>query len=114
MVGEIADRTPASEALAGILRPGIVAVARLTRGIDVGGVVPERSVAELGYPIALVHCRDDERIDLDHAERIHAAAPAGSTLAVVDGCKHGKASDIEGDAYVARAFAYFTERFAAR
>jgi pimeloyl-ACP methyl ester carboxylesterase len=113
IVSEVADRTPIPEPLAGLLRPGVVLAARISRGVDVGAVVPADAIASLSYPVAIVHCRGDERITLDHGQRVFAAAPPGSTMAVIDGCEHAKASDIEGDAYVERAVAYFRERFAA-
>jgi pimeloyl-ACP methyl ester carboxylesterase len=79
--------------------------------LDVGSVVPADAVASLDYPIAIIHCRGDGRIALSHGQRIADAAPPGSTFAVVDGCEHAKASDIEGDAYIERAAAYFRQRF---
>ena len=113
IVSEVADRTPIPEAVAGLLRPGVILAAKVSRGVDVGAVVPADAVARLDYPVAIIHCRTDTRITLDHGQRIFAAAPPGSTITVVEGCKHAKASDIEGDAYVERAVAYFTQRFAA-
>lgn len=114
IVTEVAERTPIPEPVAGLLKPGIVLAASLSRGVDVGAVVPADAVAKLDYPVAIVHCRGDERIGLDHGERIADAAPPGSTFVVVDGCEHARASDIEGDAYIQRAAAYFRQRFDGR
>lgn len=110
IVSEVADRTSAPNSIASLLKPGIALAAKFSRGIDVSAVAPAEAAAQLAYPIAIVHCSTDERITIDHGERIAAAAPEDSTFVVVDGCEHARASDLEGDAYIRRAAAYFNSR----
>lgn len=110
MTGEAADRTSAPEPVVAALKPGIVFAARVSRGLNLNEASPVTAAAAIDYPIAFVHCRDDERVPLEHGRRVHAAASEGSTLAIVDGCEHGRASEAEGGAYVERAAGYFRGR----
>lgn len=110
MTGEVADRTSAPEPAVTALLPGILLSARASRGLNLNDASPEPAAAALDYPIALVHCRDDERVPLEHSLRLRDAAPEGSTLVIVDGCEHGRASEAEGGAYVERAAGYFRGR----
>ena len=110
MAGEAANRTGAPESVVAALKPGIAFAARASRGLDLNDAAPEAAAAAIDYPIVLVHCRGDDRVPPEHSRRVHRAAPEGSTLAIIDGCEHGRASEAEGAAYVERAAAYFRER----
>ena len=109
---EITDRTGAPPLAVALLRPGILLAARFSRGLDLDAGAPEDAAAAIDRPIALIHCRDDDRVPYEHSERIRDAAPPGSTLAIVEECAHARASDEEGAAYVQRAAAYFRARLA--
>ncbi|MCE2469248.1 MAG: alpha/beta fold hydrolase [Dehalococcoidia bacterium] len=110
MTGEVADRTSAPEPVVTALKPGILLTARFSRGLNLNDAEPIAAAAALDFPIALVHCRADERVPPEHSRRIRAAAPQASTLTIVDDCEHGRASEAEGAAYVHRATTYFHAR----
>ena len=110
MTGEVADRTGAPEPIVTALTPGILLAARASRGLSLNDAEPLAAAAALDFPIALVHCRGDERVPPEHSRRIHAVARQASTLAIIDDCEHGRASEAEGAAYVERAAAYFRVR----
>jgi pimeloyl-ACP methyl ester carboxylesterase len=110
VVREVADRTSLPLWGAALFRPGIVQMGRLVKGIDIGLVVPERSVASLPYPIAIAHCDADTRIAPRDAERLRANAPDGSTLDWFHGCEHAGGHEADEDGYNALAVRYFEQR----
>ena len=111
MIGEIEKRTPFPAWFASMLRPGIVQVASL-RGIKVDEVRPE--VAVTGYTdmvIGLAHCREDERIPLEHSLRIRAAAvETGVWFNLYPRCGHTEAYNDFTEQYVSIVTNYFRDQ----
>jgi pimeloyl-ACP methyl ester carboxylesterase len=111
MIGEIAKRTPFPAWFASMLRPGIVQMASL-RGIKIDEVRPEVAVA--GYTdmvIGLAHCREDERIPLEHSLRIREAAlETGVWFNLYPRCGHNEAYDDFTEQYVSIVTNYFRDQ----
>lgn len=61
----------------------------------------ERIVARVGCPILIVHSRTDEIAPFAHAQRLHAAAPAGTRLFVIEGAGHNDTFDAGGQKLLA-------------
>ena len=71
---EVAERTPLPAWTLSALQPGMEIVGRIRYGIRLSALKPERFVAELDFPILFTHSDDDDRISVDHSERIATAA----------------------------------------
>ena len=91
IVQEVGNRTVLPEWAAAALRPGLVWVSRVSRGIDLNAVRPEDAAAEYTYPLGLVHCRADERVVIEHLARIRIALNVPPRLTVYEDCAHGDA-----------------------
>lgn len=111
MVGEIERRTPFPSWFASMLRPGIIQVGKL-RGINLGEVRPELAVARYtDVVIGLAHCANDERIPVEHAVRIRAAAvDNGVWFNRYPRCGHTEAYDDFTEQYVAIVTSYFLDQ----
>lgn len=92
------------------LRPGIVLAGRLFYGIDIGRVEPASDAARYEYRLGLTHCRPDDRIPIEHMERIAAAAQTPPSSRVFDDCEHGDAWQEHALEYEALVIDYFNER----
>jgi len=110
VVQEVARRTSAPSWLASVLRPGVILMARLTKGLDIEDVHPAQDAARYSYAIGLAHCDEDDRIPISHLERIRAGAHHPPRLTVYEGCAHADAWDDHPDRYEADLIAYFDER----
>ncbi|MCH7842880.1 MAG: alpha/beta fold hydrolase [Chloroflexi bacterium] len=108
---ESARKTPFPEWLIPIFIPTTKLMAKKIYGIDIGALVPERAVAGLGYPILVIHGTEDQRIPLEHGERVAKAADVGSFLWRVPGVDHVDAFLTFPDEYVGRVAEYFGSRF---
>ncbi|PZC40236.1 MAG: Pimeloyl-ACP methyl ester carboxylesterase [Chloroflexi bacterium] len=86
LAGEVARRTPIPSFIAGQLRHGIIWSAKLYQGIDLRQITPAENANKLDYPIMLIHCTDDDRIPINHADEIYAEAPPNSTYLKYDNC----------------------------
>jgi fermentation-respiration switch protein FrsA (DUF1100 family) len=104
---ESARKTPFPEWLMPIFIPTTKLMARTIYGIDIGSLVPERSVAELGYPILVIHGIADDRIPWEHGQRVASAAEAGSSIWLVPAVDHVDAFLTHPDEYVERVNEYF-------
>lgn len=71
---EVGDRTPLPAWTLGVLQPGMEIVGRVRYGFRLSALKPEEFVNELDFPILFVHSEDDDRIPVEHSERIVAAA----------------------------------------
>ena len=107
---EIARKTVVPEWVAPVFVPGAKLLAGLVLGVDVGALVPERAVAELGYPVLIIHGDADTRVPVEHAVRLHLASHAGSDLWLADGVDHVDAFLRYPDEYVERVVSYFDAR----
>ena len=108
---EAARKTPFPEWMMPIFIPATKLMAKQIYGIDIGSLVPEKSVAELGYPVIVIHGLADDRIPWEHGQRVASAAYEGSSLWLVPGVDHVDAFLTHPDEYVARVSEYFGSRF---
>jgi len=86
LAGEVARRTPIPSFIAGQLSHGIIWSARLYEGINMRQINPAENVNKLDYPIMLIHCTDDDRIPINHADEIYALSPKSSTYLRYENC----------------------------
>lgn len=107
---ESARKTPFPEWMMPIFIPTTKLMARTIYGINIGSLVPEKSVAELGYPIFVIHGLADDRIPWEHGQRVAAAAEEGSSLWLLPGVDHVDAFLTHPDEYVERVNDYFESR----
>lgn len=110
VVQEVARRTSAPSWLASVLRPGVILMARLSKGIDIEGVYPAGDAARYSYSIGLAHCEMDDRIPISHLELIRTGLRYPPRLTVYEGCAHGDAWDDHPRRYEATLIAYLDER----
>ena len=110
VVQEVARRTSAPSWLASVLRPGVILMARLSKGIDIERVHPARDATRYPYTIGLAHCKGDDRIPIGHLERIRAGVRHPPALTVYEGCTHGDAWDEFPGRYEADLIAYLDRR----
>jgi pimeloyl-ACP methyl ester carboxylesterase len=86
LAGEVARRTPIPPLIASQLRHGIIWSARLYEGINLRQINPAENANKLDYPIMLIHCTDDDRIPINHADEIYALATPNSTYLRYENC----------------------------
>ena len=110
VVQEVARRTSAPSWLASVLRPGVVLMARLSKGIDLEEVHPAEDATRYPYAIGLAHCDIDDRIPISHLERIRAEVRHAPRLTVYEGCAHSNAWDDYPRRYETALIAYLDER----
>ena len=79
-------------------------------GIDLGQMIPEKSVATLDFPVLVIHGKNDDRVPVEHGIRVHRAAAAGSELWLVDSPGHSDGYLEAPEEYVRRIAAYFEDR----
>ena len=108
---EAARKTPFPLWLMPIFIPTTKLMAKGIYGIDIGALVPEEAVTRLDYPILIIHGTDDQRIPLEHGERVVEAAKAGSIIWRAPGVDHVDAFLTYPDEYVDRVTEYFGSRF---
>jgi pimeloyl-ACP methyl ester carboxylesterase len=94
-------------ALARVIVPGVLLVARLRAGFDPADVSPETSIAEAQMPVLLIHSRTDEFTPAAHSEAIYANSDPSRTVLHVNEWGSPHASDIGTD------FAAYKELFGA-
>lgn len=112
VVQEVARRTSAPSWLASVLRPGVVLMARLSKGLDIESVHPAEDAARYPYAIGLAHCDQDDRIPISNLDRIRAEVRHPPRLTVYEGCSHADAWDDYPRRYEAHLIGYFDERLA--
>lgn len=110
VVQEVARRTSAPSWLASTLRPGVVLMARLTRGLDVDSVRPAEDAARYPYAIGLAHCDIDDRIPVSHLDRIRSQLRHPPQVTVYEGCAHSDAWDDYPSRYEANLLNYLGSR----
>ena len=110
VVQEVARRTSTPSWLASVLRPGVVLMARLSKGVDIEDVHPAEDAARYPYAIGLAHCDEDDRIPVSHLERIRAGVRHPPRLTVYQGCAHADAWDDFPRRYEADLIDYLDER----
>ena len=90
--------------------PGVKLAGRLFFDIDLGALVPERIVADLDYPVFIVHGEADTRVPVEHGIRIHKASHPDSELWLLEGIDHVDAFETYPEEYVERVASYFWKR----
>lgn len=111
MEQEVSARTSLPPFGVSLLKPGLILGARWFKGVDLLGVNPQRFVSKIKFPIALIHCKDSERVPIGHAERIQKNMPERSKSLIISGCDHGGAYDYDKGKYLTFVFNYLEERF---
>jgi pimeloyl-ACP methyl ester carboxylesterase len=107
---EIGVRTVFPPWIAPVFVPGAKLVARLLFDIDIGALVPERVVADLDYPLLIIHGEADTRIPVEHGIRVHMASHTDSELWLVEGVDHVDAFLTHPEEYTERVASYFEDR----
>ena len=107
---ETARKTVIPKWLVPVFLPVSKLMARQFYGINLGALKPEESVAQLGYPVLVVHGDADERIPVEHGQRVFEAAHPGSELWVVPDVDHVDAFLTYPEEYVRRVGDYFAAR----
>ena len=110
VVQEVTRRTSAPSWLGSALRPGVILMALLTKGLDIDGVRPAEDSARYPYAIGLAHCDTDDRIPISHLERIRLQLQFPPLLTVYEGCSHGDAWDDYPSRYEAGLLDYLGSR----
>jgi pimeloyl-ACP methyl ester carboxylesterase len=113
LVEETARRTPIPRFIVPVFVPPAKLFANVLYGIDFGELVPEDSVAQLSYPLFMIHGEEDDRIPVSHARRIYDNAPASSELWIVPDVGHTDAFGAMPEAYARRVVTYLSARFQA-
>ena len=90
--------------------PGVKLAGRFFFEIDLGALVPERIVADLDYPVFIVHGVADTRVPVEHGIRIHKASHPESELWLLEGVDHVDAFETYPEEYVERVASYFWKR----
>ena len=107
---EISRKTIIPKWVAPVFVPGAKFLASLFFDIDVGALVPEKAVADLDYPILIVHGTADTRIPVDHGVRLHMASHPESVLWMVADVDHVDAFITYPEQYVEKVASYFNAR----
>ena len=108
---EAARKTPIPGWLTPVFMPAAKLMANGIYGIDIGSLVPEESVADLGYPVLVIHGTEDKRIPLEQGQRVAGAAKEGSSIWLVPEVDHVDAFLTHPDEYTERVDEYFSSRF---
>ena len=110
VVQEVADRTYLPLWGASLFRPGLVRAAKVMKGLDLDKVLPAEAAGEYTYPIALVHCKSDQRIKITHLAQIRAQVQEPPCLVAYLNCDHSNARFDHAEHYNATALSYFNSR----
>ena len=78
IVNEIGRKRPIPPWIALVFVPGAGLLAKALFDIDIKSLAPEKAVAQLDYPILIIHGTADERVPFDHGDRIFKAAHSQS------------------------------------
>ena len=108
---EAARKTLIPGWLTPVFMPASKLIANGIYGIDIGSLVPEESVADLGYPVLVIHGTEDKRIPLEQGQRVAGAAKEGSSIWLVPEVDHLDAFLTHPDEYTERVDEYFSSRF---
>lgn len=107
---EVAARTSMPAWGAGLLKPGIIFAAKWFKGADISRVSPAKEVSKIGFPIALIHCKDSERVPFSHAQTILQSAPEDTVTLFISGCDHAEGYDKAASDYLEFVLDYMDSR----
>ena len=104
---EAARKTPFPSWMVPAFMPAVKLMANGIYGIDLGTLTPVKSVTQLDYPVLIIHGTKDDRVALDHGERVAASGPDGTILWRVNSDGHVNSLEEYPDEYFERVDAYF-------
>ena len=107
---EVSRKTPVPKWLVPLFMPGTVLAADLFHDIKLGELSPETAVADIGYPILLIHGVEDTRIPVEQGVRVYEAAHPDSDLWLAPDVDHVDAFLTYPEEYTDRVASYFRER----
>jgi pimeloyl-ACP methyl ester carboxylesterase len=86
-----------------LFAPGVSLMGRVVDGIDLAEIPPLAAVPKIApRPIFFLHGSDDDRIPVDHARRLKAAARADDPLWILEGAGHTQGLEKAHDEYLSR------------
>ena len=104
---EAARKTPFPSWIVPAFMPAVKLMANGIYGIDLGTLTPVKAVTRLDYPVLIIHGTEDDRVPLDHGERVAAAGRNGTILWRVNVEGHAESLETYPDEYFERVDAYF-------
>ncbi len=105
---EAARRTVLPEWAMPAFMPTTIFMARAIYGIDIGALTPVKAVTQLDYPVLIIHGARDERVSVDHGERVAEASGHSRTeFWRTDAPGHIESFNTYPDEYAGRVDAYF-------
>lgn len=107
IVQEASRKTPFPGWLIPAFIPVTSLMAKAVYGIDIGALNAEKAVTKLDYPLLIIHGEEDQRVPIDHGERVAAAAPEGTTFWSTDAPGHVESFAKYPDEYFRRVDEYF-------
>ena len=110
IVQEASRKTPFPGWLIPAFIPVTSLMANAVYGIDIGALNAEKAVVELNYPLLIIHGEEDERVPIDHGERVAAAAPEGTIFWSTDAPGHVESFAEYPDEYFRQVNEYFDSR----
>ena len=80
-------------------------------GIDIGALTPVKAVTQLDYPVLIIHGMHDDRVGVDHGERVAEASGSPSARSGGQQTPLGtlSPSSTYPDEYTERVDGYFAE-----
>ena len=110
IVQEASRKTPFPRWLIPAFVPVTSLMAKAIYGIDIGALNSEKAATQLDYPLLIIHGEEDDRVPIDHGERVAAAAPEGTVFWSTDAPGHVESFAEYPDEYFLRVNEYFQER----
>lgn len=110
LVQEVRRQTPLPDWMVPMFVPGVKFMANVLYGVKVGELVPEDAIADIDYPVMVIHGLEDTRIPSDHGVRVHANARATSQLWLVPDIEHMDSFLTHPEEYTEKVLAYFHDR----
>lgn len=104
---ETARRTVFPEWVTPAFLPTAKLMARTIYGIDIGALTPVEAVTQLDYPVLIVHGVNDDRVPVDHGERVADAGYAGTIWWPTDAPGHIESFNTYPAEYTERVDDYF-------
>ena len=108
---ETARKTIFPEWIVPIFLPTTTFMAAKIHDIHIDDLVPEKHVAQLNYPVMIIHGHQDTRIPVSHGLRVYRASPSGSTVWVAPDVDHVDTFLTYPTRYIDEITGYFEHRF---
>ncbi len=112
LASEVSSRTFIPKFIAKLLKFGIIRSVDIIYGIKTNDIISGiNSVNNFDSPILLFHCKPDDRIPINHSERILEHSPLDTKFITYDNCEHAKAYEENTLDFNSHLKDYFTESF---